>query len=76
MAARIEQATADLPMPRGYDELDAAERSRLAELVSMSEEELEATINATEDEFEGATEEQELDGDPPVAILVRDPVQD
>ncbi len=39
---RMEAAMADLPETRDYDELDAAEKARLAQLIGLSEAELEA----------------------------------
>lgn len=56
MRQEMEAAVADLPQQRRFDDLSAAERTRLAELLGWSVEELEASMRTAE-ELESEEEE-------------------
>lgn len=49
MPARMEEAMADVPQGRAYDELSQADRSRLLELTGFTKEELEAAMSVAAD---------------------------
>lgn len=57
MMAEMEQRTAALPPQKTYDDLTAEERSRLSELLGVSEEDLEYNMGSSYGIFDGAAED-------------------
>ncbi|MDN3647031.1 DUF2059 domain-containing protein [Pontixanthobacter aestiaquae] len=63
MEGAIEQAMAELPAERGYEDLSSTERRRLAELLGISAEEVEGAVISPKAGDAFGTEEEAFDGD-------------